>query len=180
MEMTMKHARVSVVGLAMLLGSWGLRTAPKPVPVTPATTPPAPAINPFADATPLRQSRVHEVRRGPHPGTRRRGRDAEEAVGDPDGDLAIVDRRHQGRAALPGPGAAAAEGRRQAGDHRPSSSTTCPTATATPPHRRASCRHPPRARPATSTTTSTPSPPPSPRTPTSASPRSSSPTRSAT
>src|SRR5437899_3199395 len=49
MEMTMKHARVSVVGLAMLLGSCA--TAPKPVPVTPATTPPAPAINPFADAT---------------------------------------------------------------------------------------------------------------------------------
>jgi cellulose 1,4-beta-cellobiosidase len=49
MELTMKHARVSVVGLAMLLGSCA--TAPKPVPVTPATTPPAPAINPFADAT---------------------------------------------------------------------------------------------------------------------------------
>jgi cellulose 1,4-beta-cellobiosidase len=49
MEMTMKHARVSVVGLAMLLGSCA--TAPKPVAVTPATTPPAPAINPFADAT---------------------------------------------------------------------------------------------------------------------------------
>ena len=48
MEMTMKHARISVVGLAMLLGSCA--TAPKPVPVTPATTPPAPAINPFADA----------------------------------------------------------------------------------------------------------------------------------
>lgn len=49
MELTMKHARVSVVGLAMLLGSCA--TAPKPVAVTPATTPPAPAINPFADAT---------------------------------------------------------------------------------------------------------------------------------
>jgi cellulose 1,4-beta-cellobiosidase len=49
MEMTMNHARISVVGLAMLLASCA--TAPKPVPVTPATTPPAPAINPFADAT---------------------------------------------------------------------------------------------------------------------------------
>jgi cellulose 1,4-beta-cellobiosidase len=48
MELTMKHARVSVVGLAMLLVSCA--TAPKPVAVTPATTPPAPAINPFADA----------------------------------------------------------------------------------------------------------------------------------
>jgi cellulose 1,4-beta-cellobiosidase len=53
MELTMKHARVSVFGLAMLLGmSLGsCATAPKPVAVTPATTPPAPAINPFADAT---------------------------------------------------------------------------------------------------------------------------------
>jgi cellulose 1,4-beta-cellobiosidase len=48
MELTMKHARVSVVGLTMLLGSCA--TAPKPVPITPATTPAAPAINPFADA----------------------------------------------------------------------------------------------------------------------------------
>ncbi len=50
MDLTMmKHARVSIAGLAMLLGSCA--TAPKPVAVTPATTPPAPAINPFADAT---------------------------------------------------------------------------------------------------------------------------------
>ena len=47
MELTMKHARVSVAGLAMLLGACA---TVKPVPVTPATTPPAPAINPFADA----------------------------------------------------------------------------------------------------------------------------------
>ncbi len=52
MELTMKHARVSVAGLAMLLGAslGACATAPKPVPVTPATTPAAPAINPFADA----------------------------------------------------------------------------------------------------------------------------------
>jgi len=48
MKLTMKHARVPVVGLTMLLGSCA--ATPKPVPITPATTPPAPAINPFADA----------------------------------------------------------------------------------------------------------------------------------
>ena len=48
MELTMKHVRLSVVGLTMLLGSCAATL--KPAPIAPPTTPPAPAINPFADA----------------------------------------------------------------------------------------------------------------------------------
>ncbi len=48
MKRTMKRLGLSVAGLSIMLAACA--TGPKPAVVTPATTPPAPAINPFVDA----------------------------------------------------------------------------------------------------------------------------------